>query len=102
MFFYGAETPLLRFEIGSKSIASMINQPRVASINLFTELVICGVSDLLNWNSSSVQSEYTYCLNVNPKHSFNNFVEGRSNELARAAACQVTNNLGTAYNPLFL
>ncbi|MDF2690901.1 MAG: dnaA, partial [Gammaproteobacteria bacterium] len=31
-----------------------------------------------------------------------NFVEGKSNQLARAAATQVVENLGKAYNPLFL
>ncbi|ODS09773.1 Chromosomal replication initiator protein DnaA [Vibrio scophthalmi] len=40
--------------------------------------------------------------NVNPKHKFNNFVEGKSNQLGLAAARQVSDNPGTAYNPLFL
>ncbi|MGL5335146.1 MAG: chromosomal replication initiator protein DnaA [Enterovibrio sp.] len=40
--------------------------------------------------------------NVNPKHLFNNFVEGKSNQLALAAARQVADNPGSAYNPLFL
>ena len=33
---------------------------------------------------------------------FENFVEGKSNQLARAAALQVGANPGRAYNPLFL
>lgn len=33
---------------------------------------------------------------------FNNFVEGKSNQLARAACMQVAENPGEAYNPLFL
>ncbi|MEM8593759.1 MAG: chromosomal replication initiator protein DnaA [Pseudomonadota bacterium] len=36
------------------------------------------------------------------QYSFNNFVEGKSNQLARAAAQQVAENPGGAYNPLFL
>ena len=36
------------------------------------------------------------------KHTFDNFVEGKSNQLARAAARQVADNPGGAYNPLFL
>jgi len=39
---------------------------------------------------------------VNPKHKFNNFVEGKSNQLGLAAARQVSDNPGAAYNPLFL
>ncbi|MBD3654206.1 chromosomal replication initiator protein DnaA [Kangiella sp.] len=40
--------------------------------------------------------------NLNPNFTFNNFVEGKSNQLARAAAQQVTENPGEAYNPLFI
>lgn len=35
-------------------------------------------------------------------YTFNTFVEGKSNQLARAAAQQVAENPGGAYNPLFL
>lgn len=38
----------------------------------------------------------------NPIFTFNNFVEGKSNQLARAAALQVAEHPGQAYNPLFL
>lgn len=37
-----------------------------------------------------------------PNYTFGNFVEGKSNQLARAAAMQVAENTGGAYNPLFL
>ena len=40
--------------------------------------------------------------NLNPNFTFENFVEGKSNQLARAAAIQVSENAGKAYNPLFL
>ena len=39
---------------------------------------------------------------LNPTSTFENFVEGKSNQLARAAALQVTKNSGKAYNPLFI
>lgn len=38
----------------------------------------------------------------NALFTFHNFVEGKSNQLARAAALQVAENPGKAYNPLFL
>ncbi len=39
---------------------------------------------------------------LNPNHTFEQFVEGKSNQLARAAAMQVARNPGSAYNPLFI
>ena len=39
---------------------------------------------------------------VNPEFTFESFVEGKSNQLARAAAIQVAENPGKAYNPLFI
>ena len=39
---------------------------------------------------------------INPDFTFNSFVEGKSNQLAKAAALQVAENPGRAYNPLFL
>ncbi len=40
--------------------------------------------------------------NLNITFTFDNFVEGKSNQLARAASVQVTQNVGRAYNPLFI
>jgi len=39
---------------------------------------------------------------LNPSFLFNSFVEGKSNQLARAASVQTSENPGTAYNPLFI
>ena len=47
-------------------------------------------------------AEINHRSNVNIKHKFNNFVEGKSNQLGLAAARQVADNPGAAYNPLFL
>lgn len=40
--------------------------------------------------------------NLNQNFVFDNFVQGKSNQLAMAAAKQVSLNPGTAYNPLFI
>lgn len=40
--------------------------------------------------------------NVNPNYTFDNFVEGKSNQLAKAASIQVAENPAVAYNPLYL
>jgi len=40
--------------------------------------------------------------NLNPGFTFATFVEGKSNQLAKAASQQVAENPGGAYNPLFI
>jgi chromosomal replication initiator protein len=39
---------------------------------------------------------------LNKAFTFDNFVEGKSNQLARAASMQVAENIGKAYNPLLI
>jgi chromosomal replication initiator protein len=39
---------------------------------------------------------------INPLFSFDTFVPGKANDLARAAALQVADNPGSGYNPLFV
>lgn len=44
----------------------------------------------------------TFQSNLNSNFTFDNFVEGKSNQLAKAACLQVAENPAGAYNPLFL
>ncbi len=46
----------------------------------------------------SIQIEH----NLNATFTFDSFVEGKSNQLAKAASFQVAENPGSAYNPLFM
>ena len=39
---------------------------------------------------------------LNPNLTFDTFVTGKANQLARAASIQVAHNPGTSYNPMFL
>ena len=39
---------------------------------------------------------------LNLSYTFDNFVAGKSNQLAHAAAAQITENPGTSYNPFFI
>jgi len=39
---------------------------------------------------------------LNPKYTFDSFIEGKSNQLAKAAATQVSEQQSLAYNPLFI
>ena len=47
-----------------------------------------------------VQTEFVG--NISKKMVFDNFIEGNSNQLARAASMQIADNPGHAYNPLFI
>ncbi|WLS91576.1 chromosomal replication initiator protein DnaA [Gilliamella apicola] len=52
--------------------------------------------------TKEINNNQSYHSGINHKHTFNSFVEGKSNQLAVAAAKQVAQNPGKAYNPLFL
>ena len=47
-------------------------------------------------------SKFVHQSNLNTAFTFTNFIEGKSNALARAASLQVGENPGSTYNPLFL
>ncbi|MEE1676171.1 MULTISPECIES: chromosomal replication initiator protein DnaA [Agarivorans] len=105
--FCGSDKPSLRFEVGSKPVSRTLSNPVKA------DPVQAGASAApVNQNYSgkswdkepAVKSalEANHRNNINATYQFDNFVEGKSNQLARAAATQVANNPGGAYNPLFL
>ncbi|MGE0372079.1 MAG: chromosomal replication initiator protein DnaA [Gammaproteobacteria bacterium] len=50
----------------------------------------------------SDHDEIHHIRNLQPEFTFENFVEGKSNQLARAASTQVAENPGRSYNPLFI
>src|SRR3990167_977767 len=52
--------------------------------------------------SSSKNKKNNENSGLNPSFNFSNYVTGRANQLARAAAIQVAENPGSAYNPLFI
>ncbi|KRT54027.1 chromosomal replication initiator protein DnaA [endosymbiont of Ridgeia piscesae] len=52
--------------------------------------------------SDKLESVSTIESNLNRSFTFESFVEGKSNQLARAASMQIASNPGKAYNPLFI
>lgn len=87
------ETPHIQLEIGSKIQVSEkpLESPPSKGARINT-----------GFTRSKPRPRVKYNSNLNPSFSFNNFVEGKSNQLARAAALQIAHNPGVAYNPLFL
>lgn len=53
-------------------------------------------------SSVQVEGAIKHVSTLNPMHTFDSLVEGKSNQLARAASFQVAENPGGAYNPLFI
>ncbi|AFP84410.1 chromosomal replication initiator protein DnaA [secondary endosymbiont of Ctenarytaina eucalypti] len=104
--FCGTDAPSLRFEVGSKAPKIALLQPPSHYISETTTKEAAAIarrrSIRPSWEHDLVQPELSYRSNLNSKHNFENFVEGKSNQLARAAARQVADNPGGAYNPLFL
>ncbi len=104
----GNDVPNLRFEVGSKPVSAVKAVPIRSAADVAAES--SAPAQLAQrkpihktWDNESVEApDITYRSNVNPKHKFNNFVEGKSNQLGLAAARQVSDNPGAAYNPLFL
>lgn len=88
-------TPQLRLEIGSKPRQS---QEMTSSEDRDTGDVAVKPAPKLRFGNSATPSQ----THLNVQFTFDNFVEGKSNQLARAAAVQVAQNPGQAYNPLFL
>ncbi len=52
--------------------------------------------------SRAAAPEEDFATQLVSSYTFDNFVEGRSNQIARSAAWQVAQNPGQAYNPLLL
>nr|WP_247686994.1 chromosomal replication initiator protein DnaA [Pseudoalteromonas luteoviolacea] len=105
----GDEAPELRFDVGSKPMAQV--QPQVSAESSISDthapttshvsskrVVQAPVNDVKVEPApkSSVKS------NIKENYTFDNFVEGKSNQLAKAAATQVADNPGSAFNPVFI
>ena len=100
----GNECPKLQLEVGSppsrqtqqrkQDVAPAIaRQGRAAEASINREPVAeVEVSELTALRGNGINTDYV----------FDNFVEGKSNQLAKAAAQQVAANPGVSYNPLFL
>ena len=94
----GADAPKLRLDIGNIQPAAT---PLTEQLTAPPPAALAPTSN--PWERSArPKPEIHHKSNMNPNYVFDNFVEGKSNQLGRAAATQVAENPGGAYNPLFL
>lgn len=71
-------------EVGSQAHASMLDIPDKPRVSINTK------------------TPAKHANKLNPDFTFDSFIEGKSNQLARAASLQASQNPGLSYNPLFI
>lgn len=85
-------------------IQEIVNQLHGEGINV--QLEVGGHDPVLSTGKATFSVDKTTIAkpnsSLNPNFTFENFVEGKSNQLARAASMQVGENPGGAYNPLLI
>lgn len=92
----GDNAPRLRFDVGSSQQTA--KTPPSAQVSMRSiHVPAASVPEVVEPAPKTIVRS-----NVRANYTFTNFVEGKSNQLARAAASQVADNPGTAYNPLFI
>ncbi|MBH3560809.1 chromosomal replication initiator protein DnaA [Pseudomonas aeruginosa] len=86
------------------SVSSDPYEPEEPSIDPLAAAMPAGAAPPAVRTERNVQVEgaLKHTSYLNRTFTFENFVEGKSNQLARAAAWQVADNLKHGYNPLFL
>jgi len=103
-------------EAKAKTAATKKIEPKVDSTNISDEEALkselrqnikVNLAKVLNstsgkTNAKSSPHKKSDDSGLNPSFNFSNYVTGRANQLARAAAIQVAENPGMAYNPLFI
>jgi chromosomal replication initiator protein len=78
---------LVRLEVGSNSLrAGAATKPAATAVR----------------PRNTDPAPHSHNHNLDPHYTFETFVEGKSNQLGKAAAMQVATNPGRAYNPLLL
>lgn len=97
----GSDAPKLRFDIGSRPSAKKSEPAPVATVRAPNTQTKATVGTYFNTQAEPIANA-NHRSNINPTYQFDNFVEGKSNQLGKAAALQVAENPGGAYNPLFL
>ena len=87
---WNGHAPEIRLEIGSVASADRLSMPFGSQ----------GHSQANSGQQKQPPKPLT--SNLNTSFTFDSFVEGKSNQLARAASLQIAENPGKAYNPLFI
>lgn len=101
----GDEAPELRFDVGTPA-AAQVNTAAEQTNNVSPQATN---NEQVQVTAQPVAEQKVepapksgYKSNIKENYTFDNFVEGKSNQLAKAAATQVADNPGNAFNPVFI
>lgn len=98
---------LKNFQSDIREIACQVYNPG-QQVNQETQKSINDVkkqsasSQTIDLKNQTYKFNFNQNTNLNPRYTFDSFVVGENNELARAACYSVSQNLGKNYNPLFI
>lgn len=98
--FCGDEIKSISIEIGSKASAS--TDSGTTTVSAGDNKTLSSSTETLVAKSAPKKAVDYKSSHLNKKFLFESFVEGNSNQLARAASMQVAERPGDAYNPLFI
>jgi chromosomal replication initiator protein len=89
-------------ELESKNNVKPLAKTNLNNALNFTEALVIKTNALPKAINKKNSDDAKAGTGLNHTFNFDNYVTGRANQLARAAAIQVAQNPGMAYNPLFI
>jgi len=92
----------IKANIESEDSLAAHQQPQKSTFETMTRGSDRRAPDAKSGVDTIIEGKLSHQGALNRENTFDNFVEGKSNQLARAAAMQVAENPGFAYNPLFI
>lgn len=99
----GDEAPELRFDVGSKPLLNtQAAAPSVEAPASPSSQAPAKQQPVEQKAAVEPAPKSGYKSNIKENYTFDSFVEGKSNQLAKAAATQVADNPGSAFNPVFI
>ena len=93
-------TLTVMLEVGSSPSPRPV--PSTAPARAPLAAVVNKASEVNEVNEEAAPQPGEFQTHLNPNNTFESFVEGKSNQIARAASMQVASNPSAGYNPLFI
>ncbi|MBY4676578.1 chromosomal replication initiator protein DnaA [Marinobacterium arenosum] len=97
-----SNTPVTAEHAATTSAAATTMAPASPVQEPVQQSLMPGMIGAMPERQIDVEGGIKHQSNLNPAFTFQSFVQGKSNQLALAAAQQVADNPGSAYNPLFI